>query len=241
MSLKGFIVFCCNKYLTIKRVPCELYQPLPVVINLRRSIDSFQEEDIPQNFRFRNKLQLKSLLNSFQLPEAFISMCGHRFNTEELLLVTLFRFHTSVIGTDDTFKMIFGWPEGKVYMGVKLFVSYFVHNWGYLIQDNIEYWVPSLPYFSECIRNKLLDYGCAFPHSYVVGGFNVFGFIDNVVYPTCRPGSGPSRDGVRAPRYNPLIQRSFYNGWKSQHGIKYQTIGLPNGLMFHTWGPIMST
>jgi hypothetical protein len=30
---------------------------------------------------------------------------------------------------------------------------------------------------------------------------------------------------------------AFYNGWKKHHGLKYQSIDLPNGMNFHIYGP----
>jgi len=32
-----------------------------------------------------------------------------------------------------------------------------------------------------------------------------------------------------------LIQRSFYNGWKKIHALKWQTVDMPNGMTFHMW------
>jgi hypothetical protein len=55
---------------------------------------------------------------------------------------------------------------------------------------------------------------------------------------TCRPGGGPARDGKNAPRNDPLIQQAWYNGWKKIHGLKWQTIDLPNGMNFHVYDPI---
>ena len=57
-------------------------------------------------------------------------------------------------------------------------------------------------------------------------------------HPTGRPGGGPARDGANARRNDPLIQRAWYNGWKKLHGMKWQTVDLPNGMNFHVWGPI---
>eukprot|EP01034_Spumella_vulgaris_P036387 gene36387-44884_t len=54
---------------------------------------------------------------------------------------------------------------------------------------------------------------------------------------TCRPGGGPARPGVRAPRHNELLQEAFYNGWKKFHGIKYQSLELPNGMCADLYGP----
>ena len=44
--------------------------------------------------------------------------------------------------------------------------------------------------------------------------------------------------GSEAPRYGDEVQRSMYNGWKSQHGVKDQTV---DGATGHTWdlfGPL---
>jgi hypothetical protein len=62
--------------------------------------------------------------------------------------------------------------------------------------------------------------------------------IDNTMNALCRPGFGPMRDGVNVPRNDPLIQRDWYNGWKKLHGMKWQTIDLPNGMNFHVFGPV---
>jgi hypothetical protein len=54
---------------------------------------------------------------------------------------------------------------------------------------------------------------------------------------TCRPGGGPTRDGTDAPRNDSEIQRAWYNGWKKLHGLKWQTIDLPNRMNFKVDGP----
>ena len=236
-ALENSIKFLLRKVNEIILPPAELHAKLPPVIDLHRTIDSFRDEEIPNNFRFRSKSQLSKLIRCFQMPELLRSTQGHVFKSEELLLVTLFRFHCPCITTDATFKQIFGWTDWKVSMGVKLFVEYIIMNWSYLIEDNAAYWVDFFPMFAECIQKKLIEYGCNFLPSNQIGGFKVFGFIDNTVFPTSRPGGGPVQDGVGSPRNHPLLQRSFYNGWKSLHGIKFQTIALPNGMMFHVWGP----
>ena len=236
--IRKLIIKCCVFYDYILEPPKELNQRLPRIISESRTIDSFADEDIPANFRFRDKEQLRTLFRCFQLPDHIISASGHVFNSEELLLVTLFRLHAPGVATDLTFKRIFGWPEWKVYKGFNLLINYILDRWSYLVEDNILYWKNSFAYFADCILIKLGSYGCKFPPPLSPNGFNVFGFIDNTIYATSRPGGGPSEDGPGARRYHPLLQRSFYNGWKSVHGIKWQTIGLPNGMLFHVWGPV---
>ena len=94
--------------------------------------------------------------------------------------------------------------------------------------DNMHFWLNRIPSMADAIRMKMEEKGCYFPP----GDFPFFGFIDNTMNATCRPGGGPTRDGINAPRNNPEIQRAWYNGWKKFHGMKWQTIDLPNGLNF---------
>jgi nuclease HARBI1 len=51
-----------------------------------------------------------------------------------------------------------------------------------------------------------------------------WGFIDGTIRPTCRPVRG---------------QREAYNGWKKRHGVKYQSIETPDGIMRQVWGPLL--
>ena len=55
---------------------------------------------------------------------------------------------------------------------------------------------------------------------------------------TCRVGGGPINSGPNAGRKDPIIQRAFYNGWKSVHGLKHQTVEAAIGLCVHIWGPV---
>ena len=59
---------------------------------------------------------------------------------------------------------------------------------------------------------------------------------------TCRPAGGPEFirncgfEGM--PRNDKEIQKAYYNGWKKFHGLKWQTVDLPNGLIFNAFGPV---
>ena len=52
------------------------------------------------------------------------------------------------------------------------------------------------------------------------------GFIDcnYCIVRTDRPGGGPFDDGPRSFRWSNDVQRSFYNGRKSIHSLKHQTV-----------------
>ena len=52
---------------------------------------------------------------------------------------------------------------------------------------------------------------------------NVWGFIDGRVRKTCRPF---------------YFQKHCYSGHKRYHGLKYQSMYIPDGLFAHLYGPI---
>ena len=52
---------------------------------------------------------------------------------------------------------------------------------------------------------------------------NCFGFVDGTVRPITRPGEN---------------QRLLYNGHKRVHGLKFQSLVLPNELIAHLYGPV---
>jgi hypothetical protein len=91
-----------------------------------------------------------------------------------------------------------------------------VYNWGYLLTNNLVFWLPYMKVCAMAIARKCLELGCYFPKEF----FNIFAFVDNTMNATCRPGGGPATDGLNADRNDPLIQRAWYNGWKKLHGMK---------------------
>lgn len=218
--------------------PAKLNAKLTKLESKNRTIDSFDVEDIPGAFRFKSKEQLYDLIIGFRIPAQVRSTEGCVFSGEEMLLVALYRMRRPTTLTDIAFKEIFGFKYQRVSICVRTFVNYIISAWGYLLLNNMEYWKPHLQSCSTAIRDKLGRLGCEFPPPGTPGGFNVFSWIDNTMNATCRPGGGPRRDGVNAPRNDPLIQRAFYNGWKKLHGMKWQTVDLPNGMNFHVWGPV---
>lgn len=69
--------------------------------------------------------------------------------------------------------------------------------------------------------------------------FDIFGFIDCSIDRICRPFSGPAGDYIGAPRKEDYsrTQRAFYTGYKKCHGIKVETVLLPNGIST-VFGPV---
>lgn len=65
-------------------------------------------------------------------------------------------------------------------------------------------------------------------------------FIDCNCLKTDRVAGGPKcwwEDGANAARWDPLIQRAIYNGWKSIHGLKHQTVDNDFGFTVDMFGP----
>ena len=62
-------------------------------------------------------------------------------------------------------------------------------------------------------------------------------FIDCNCQSTSVPGGGPAESGANAARWDEDIQRAFYNGWKSTHGLKHQTVDNAYGFCEDLCGP----
>ena len=62
-------------------------------------------------------------------------------------------------------------------------------------------------------------------------------FIDCNCLPISVTGGGPGESGANPARWDTLIQRAFYNGWKSIHGLKYPTLDNAYGMTFDMHGP----
>ena len=215
-------------------VPPELNSPLSRIRRVYPRISDFSNELIHDMFRFDSQEQLRHLLAAFRFPTQFETSKRYSFSGEEILLAGLFRLHAPNIQGDVGWRTIFGYDQPTTSIACSIFFTFMVENWAYLLQDHLSFWLPYLPQFAEKIRAKLQEKGVFFePES-----FRVFGFTDNTMNATCRPGGGPTRTGEDAPRNDPLIQRAWYNGWKKLHGMKWQTVDLPNGMNMHVWGPV---
>ena len=54
-KIKAIIIMISNEIDVVIRVPATLYDRSPRVVNSSRTLDSFSDEEIPTNFRFRDK------------------------------------------------------------------------------------------------------------------------------------------------------------------------------------------
>jgi hypothetical protein len=203
--------------------------PLPKIENKHLTIANLCDNDIPANFRFKDKNQLNSLLIGLKFHEIYIEGPSYfKYTGEEILLAGLFRMHSINVFGDESWTSLFGWSQPRASVAFNHFLNH-MQAYYYLIESNIQFWTKYLKQFSESVTEKLRSFNVD------VGSCTVFGFIDNTTFSTCRPGGGPTKDGER---HNPLMQQAFYNGYKSLHGLKVQTVDLPNGMNYHIHGVV---
>ena len=126
--------------------------------------------------------------------------------------------YESVSGTDQ-FEIavnVFGRDQSIQSRAFKYFIDHIYSTFQYLVTDNLDWWY----------RNGYLHESMCAIRSKINGNenSNTMGFIDCNCLETARPGGGPCEEGTAAQRWDPLIQKAFYNGWKSIHGLKHQTV-----------------
>ena len=207
---------------------------------LNRGIDSFTDEQIKNDFHFQNRDQLRMVFRCFRIPQKITLDNGCVVSGEEAFLVTVFRMAwprklTQIEG-------IFGRDYSLWSRVINFMLNFMVDWWSYLLFDNMTFWLPYLALMHSNIVDKIRSLG--YNYDIRLLGLDldtqhhIFGFIDNTITATCRPAGGPADDGINARRLDALIQRAFYTGWKKLHGLKLQSIDLPNGMTFHAYGPI---
>jgi len=142
-----------------------------------------------------------------------------------------------LVSGEDQFNIcenVFGSDQSTQSRAFKFFVNHIFENFYYLLTDNLNWWYEKgfIKKSQTAINNKLLELGMTYGNGMESP---VFGFIDCNCMETCRVGGGPS--GTDTERWDDNIQRAFYNGWKSVHGLKHQTVDLAYGLTIDMYGP----
>jgi hypothetical protein len=111
----------------------------------------------------------------------------------------------------------------------KYFINHIFDNFHDLVENNLQWWEDCglMERAAVAIEEKIGDrYG----RQYI-------GFIDCNCLETDRPGGGPSEAGANSARWDSEVQRAFYNGWKSIHGLKHQTVDNSLGFTIDIFGP----
>ena len=197
--------------------------PLP---SLRSTIASFTESEC-WNFFETRKEDLHRLRVNLKFDDKCILENGSVLSGEEILLRGLYEL---VSGADQhEIIAIFGKDQSIQSRAFKYCINHIYDNFVHLVTDNLQWWYTG-GYMHQS-RDAIKE---------VFGGndqFTTFGFIDCNCLDTARPGGGPADEGADAARWHPLIQRAFYNGWKSVHGLKHQTVDNAFGMTMDLHGP----
>ena len=99
---------------------------------------------------------------------------------------------------------------------------------GDLIKNNWDFWKDDFEEFTECIRKKVVE--------------KSEGAIDYPPFFTLCLGLSMTRPFAPADPAEDLLRKvrmlsAFYSGYKKHHGIKFQSVELPNGMCADLFGP----
>jgi hypothetical protein len=205
---------------------------VPRPIRLDRRIASFSVTQCYNWFK-TSKEDLPRLLIGLRIPLICTFSNGSVMVGEEVMLRGLYELVTG----ESQFSIsesVFGRHQSDQSRAFSFFINHIYITFLHLVTDNLTWWYESghLQLSCNAIRRKM------FERSQIqFEEFFVAGFVDCNCLQTCRVGSGPSEEGPEALRWDEEIQRSFYNGWKSIHGLKHQTFDLAYGMTADLHGP----
>lgn len=165
-------------------------------------------------FRFSRE-QFEQVLNAYQFPQ-YMTVSKVKTCRWDILGVVLRRL--AVPGPWSCHCDLFG----RSVTALKLMFRAGLRHMFEKCRDRIQ--KPSRSFLT---RERLLRYCDAITRK--GGRYNrVFGFLDGTIYQLCRPGG------------ETLWQRSIYNGHKRHHGLKWQGVNTPDGLVQFLHGPFAS-
>jgi hypothetical protein len=189
---------------------------------------------------------------SIKIPTGHVNdrghMCCYSFGPEELFLYLMMRMKT---GNDHTIMIkTFGGSTDRWSYAWRFLMYYLDKRYENIIgHQGLLRFVDNFPVFYDSISRKvqrdwIREVNVQNGTYEVIGGlsflpFDIFAFIDCSIDKICRPFSGPAGDFEGAGRrdVDGIAQRAFYTGYKKIHGIKVETIFLPNGLCT-LFGPV---
>ena len=209
---------------------------LPAIKRLNRDISFFESDEYMPYFRFKYE-QLMELSDLLGFKGMFTLSNRARVRGQEILLRGLYELTTGE-GEFAISRKIFGGDQSLQSRSFSSFVDHIEENFSYLVDDNLQWFYDNGFHEASCraIERKMMEtYKLEFPEGWTN---KVALFVDCNCQPTSCPGGGPAEDGANAERWTDSLQRSFYNGWKSVHGLKCQTVDDAFGITEDHEGPV---
>jgi len=173
-------------------------------------LNEMDDSECLAEFRF-HKNDVPVLLEALQLPQSFTCHQGTICDGMEALCITLRRFSYPCRYSDLIPRFGRPVPELSMISNLVMDTIYQEHSHRLTQWNNTLLNPPLLESYARAIYSK----GSPL--------LNCFGFIDGTVRPICRPEQN---------------QRIVYNGHKRVHGLKYQSVVLPNGMIANMYGPV---
>jgi hypothetical protein len=185
------------------------------------SLETLQEQECIDNMRFR-KRDLKTTLGALwdhgfalYLPPGSSRervKCNNRYHIpyEVGMIILLYRFSYPRRLRPEMERQ-FGLRKSKISAILQTFCNT-LYNFALPYLNNPAIFHDRMEYYAERVANK-----CG--HLVV----NIWGLVDGSLKETCRPS---------------YFQRLLYSGHKRSHGVKFQSVVVPDGLFAHLFGPI---
>lgn len=202
----------------------------------------------PQLLRIYNQFGLDQLAahnNGF--IRVFTGHEFHRFHPEEIFLFMMTKCKTGH-SNKELCDLIFGGHASRWSYGYPWILEYLdIRYQRTLSHEKLRDFVDEFPQFfdaiQKCIQRTTTHHFTDNTAEDRIGlnflPFDIFSFIDCSIDRINRPFSGPDGDYLGAPRKENYYdaQRSVYTGYKKCHGIKVETVMLPNGIST-VYGPM---
>ena len=209
------------KYLSIMYQSTDDLEPIERPPRWLVTVDSFSASRCYIYFKFK-KADLFNLFELLNFPEDCKLYNGGSMKGEEVFLRGLFELCTGMNQTIicDT---VMGREQGQQSFAFTYFINHIFDNYRQLLsQPGFAWWYRNgfMHKSADAVEAKMRAWG--FPANLQLP-FNVAYWIDCNCLRTSVVGGGPAEDGANAARWDESIQRAFYNGWKSIHGLKHQT------------------
>lgn len=202
---------------------------LPKPQRMDRDINSFPNSSFRYNFRFL-KPELQDLFKQLKFPDQITLENRSIISGEDVFLRGLYEL-CSGENKQKICENVFGREGSTQSRAFTYFINHIYENFHHLVHDNLAWWHRN-GYLEESMNAIAEKMGLD-----VSGKCNVAAFIDCNCLATSRVGGGPAEEGANARRWSSLIQEAFYNGWKSVHGLKHQTVDIAHGMTIDIFGP----
>ena len=205
---------------------CDFYDPIERPLRHNLVWDDITLYFSKEFLRFR-KEDLMNLFTLMRFPDVVSFDNQSSMSGLEVFIRGLYELVTGHKKTAVAEK--FGRHPSDQSRAFKYFINHIYDTFHDLVDNNLQWWEDCglMERAAVAIEEKI---GERYGRHYI-------GFIDCNCLETDRPGGGPSEAGANSARWDADVQRAFYNGWKSIHGLKHQTVDNSLGFTIDVYGP----